>query len=137
MGESPKLGQRAQRDLAELKLSEIGLASVDRTAHTQPAREIHCVARHAAGTKCPLAQRHGLGCRKIMFAHQRPGSIAERHARVHRMSRQKAACQYPLTAWVEQPCQLFEKNRHALLVAVGAGRADGEDPQRLGSPVER
>jgi hypothetical protein len=125
MGESPKLRQCAQRDLAQLELTEVRLASVDRTAHTQPARQIHGISRDAARAEGSLAQGHGAGWRKSMFGHQGSSGVAEGHPCMHRMSRQQTAGQCPLTARIEQPCQLFEIDRDAFLITVGAGRTDG------------
>ena len=71
-----------------------------------------------------------------MLADQGPGGVAERHARMHRMSREQSTRQRPLTAVAEQPCKLFEIDRYTLLVAVGARRADRENPQCLRSTVE-
>jgi len=71
-----------------------------------------------------------------MLADQRPRSIAERHARMHCVSRKQPASQRPLAARAEQPCELLEIDRHALLVAIRARRTDRENPQCLRSTIE-
>jgi len=71
-----------------------------------------------------------------MLAHQGPRGVAERHARMHGMSCEHTARQRPLAGWAEQPCQLLQIDRHALLIAIGTRRADGENPQRLRSAIE-
>jgi len=71
-----------------------------------------------------------------MFANQRARSVAERHAGMHRVRREQAASQRPLAARAQQPRKLFEVDRHALLVAVGARSTDGENPQCLGATIE-
>jgi len=71
-----------------------------------------------------------------MFADQRSRDVAEGHARVHRISCEQATGQGPLTARIEQSCELLQIDRNALLIAIGSRRTDGEDAQGLCSAIE-
>jgi len=71
-----------------------------------------------------------------MLSNQRPRSIAERDARMHRVRGKQAAGQSPLTARVEQPSKFLEIDCDALLVSEGACRANGENTQHLRPAIE-
>jgi len=70
-----------------LELAQIRLAAVDGTAHAQPTRQIHGVARYTASTEGSFAQRHRCGGGKAMLSDQCPRGIAKRYAVVHRVRR--------------------------------------------------
>jgi len=71
-----------------------------------------------------------------MLVDQSPRGVAERNPRVHGVSCKQATRQCPLTAGVEQAGELFEIDRNALLIAVGASRANRKNAQRLRSAIE-
>ena len=72
-----------------------------------------------------------------MLSDQGSRGVAERNASMHGVSREQAAGQSPLAERVEPACELFEVDRNAFLVPVGAGSSNRKNPERLRSPIER